>query len=275
MVGTGATVWTLKSRFIDMKNWLLPLVGLPLTLSLGLGCAKKESDDLNRAQQCLDQVPQSDPGQAQSCMQYVEKYDSQAANILKCSIQMTAGGLIENKVLQAYKALKDDSQSSKTAAFMSILSLNLPSIDEGLARAQTANQYCKSSGVNGLIYISSIIVAGTAMNSILYHLTGGAGAGQGIDLSNPASINAAVANLVTKCSGTPIDPACTASLPVIGSAVVTVSSAYCSQSDADQTVCGQIQPAIQSAGTDPTQVGQALFCYLKSKAYNASTQACQ
>ena len=110
----------------------LMLVALFCICSSLVSCeSADETDDLAKAQECLDAVPQSNPASASECLQYVEKYTSQQASILKCSIYMTSGGLVENKVVSAYKALEDNSIQNKEAAFMGLLALDVPDVNSG------------------------------------------------------------------------------------------------------------------------------------------------
>lgn len=237
------------------------------------GCTKKgELDDLAKAQDCLDKASKSEPTQAEACMAYIVQYNSQQANILKCAIEMTAGGLNETKMYKAYVALKDSSQTNKTAAFMAILSLDYPTITAGYAKAVQADIYCQASGVPGLKYISGVILAGTYINKTIFDLSGGAG---GVDMNDPAAVNAAVQNMLTQCTSATPPASCTSDLPTLGATVVGLSESYCATTTANQSVCGQINGAVANAGGSPAAVGQALFCYLNNKTYNASTGLCQ
>lgn len=254
-----------------MKKLIFAAIALSLTAAAATSCAKKENDDLAKAQDCLDHVPQSDPTAADACYAYVEKYTSQQANILKCSIKMTSGGLVENKIVKAYIALKDNTQTNKTAAYMAALALDLPDPSTGYDKAVAANQFCSVSGIPGLVYLSSVIVAGSYMNKAIATLSG---TGTGLDISDPASMNAAVTNLLNKCNSNPPDAACTSDLPTLGATVTTVAGSYCAQTNADQSVCSSINSTVDAAGSDPAAVGQALFCYLQNHTYNPATGVC-
>src|SRR5690348_7347054 len=134
------------------------IVALVAALGLVGGCSKNnEADDLSKAQDCLNKVPESDPSQASSCMAFVAEYDSQQADILKCAIEITEGGLTEDKMVSAYNAVQDSSSSSKDATYMAYLILDNAATD-GYTHAMNAYQYCSQSGVTGLIYISGLIL---------------------------------------------------------------------------------------------------------------------
>jgi hypothetical protein len=228
-------------------------------------CQKKgEQDDLAKAQACLDAVPVTAPSKADDCMPLLKDYNDQQALILRCSIEMTSGGLVETKIIKAYNALKDDAQTNKTAAFMAALALDNPNINDGYTKAVIADGYCQATGVGGLQYLSSVILAGTFMNKV---------AG-GINITNPAGAQTAIDTLISQCVTTP-DPSCTDNLPALGATVISLAGSYCDGSNADQNVCGQVNSAVTAAGGNTTAVGQALLCYLNNKTYNPATQLCQ
>lgn len=234
------------------------------------GCNAKEQDDLARAQKCLDEVDQGNPTSADECLQYVEKYDSQQASILKCGIYMTSGGLVENKIVKAYAALKKEDSANKTAIYMSYLSLDQPDIDTAYNKAITGDLYCQQSGVPGLQYLGSMIVAGTAFNKAIKGLTG-----NGLDPNDPDGSAAAVKNLLDTCTGPTPPASCTENIAAVGQAATTLAGSYCSNSNADQDVCSSINGATQAADGDPAKVGQAMYCYLKNLGYDAATNACK
>ncbi len=251
-----------------------------LVVSFGLvSCEQaKESDDLAKAQQCLDQVPGSNPAAASACYQYVEKYSSQQANILKCSILMTSGGLIEDKMVKAYEALKDSTipEANRATAFMAVLSLDVPNASGGYAKAIEADPFCQATGVPGLKFISGVIVAGSWMAKTMAALPGG------VEIStimnDPAQISAAVNSLLDSTGGctdpAAPDPTCDDDLAGLGTAVASLSTSYCANEDADASVCEEINEAVAAAGNNATHIGQALLCYLDNKTFNSGTGFC-
>src|SRR5665213_2341780 len=137
---------------------------LCLIFMSAVACTKhSESDDLSQAQACLDNVPQGDFNAANACLPLTKDYTSQEAMILKCSIIITSGGLMEDKVVKAYNAFKDDTQTNKTAAYMAALSLGFPDITQGYAKALQADPFCQATNINGYKYLSGLIVAGSFM----------------------------------------------------------------------------------------------------------------
>lgn len=230
-------------------------------------CSKNsEQDDLAKAQECLDNVPQSTPESASDCFHYAEKYTSQQANILKCSIKMTSGGLTESRIVSAYNALKDNANNSREAVFMSALALNKSSVNEGLTKAKDGDVFCQKSGLPGLQYISGIIVAGTLMANSL----------GGVDLTDTAAVTTAVNTLLADCSNTSGATGTCASMDMttLGTVTTTLANGYCASADSKDEVCANVSTAMTTAGGDPAKVGQALLCYLNNKTYNTTTGAC-
>lgn len=253
-------------------NKLIWLATLSFALTL-TACKKSESDDIARAQDCLDNVPESNPDKALECLTYVEKYSSQQANILLCSIYITSGGLMETKIAKGYTILKDSTQGSQSASFMTLLALDFPNVDAGYTKAVSAKTYCDASGVPGLKYLGNIVMAGSYMAKTMAHIPGGGA----IDINDPASVDTAVQNLLNQCApaspATP-DPSCATDIAQLGDTVVTIADSYCSSSSADASVCDQIDSAVESAGGASAAVGQALLCYLSNKTYDINDGLC-
>jgi hypothetical protein len=227
-------------------------------------CSKDtEADDLAKAQKCLDEVPDSNPVAAEDCLPLVKDYTSQQAMILKCSILMTSGGLIESKIVKGYNALKDDTQTNKEAAYMAALCLDKPDVNAGYTKAVQADVYCQASGVSGLKYISGVIVAGSFMNMV----TGG------IDIAVPTAAQDAIDTLISDCVTSP-STTCTDNLPALGSTVIGLADSYCAGSNAEEGICTQITDAVDAAGGDTSAVGKALLCYLNKKTYNPGDGLC-
>lgn len=234
-----------------------------------VGCKQTEQDDLAKAQQCLDEVPQSNPEAASACFQYAEKYDSQQADILKCSILMTSGGLIESKVVEAYKILNTQANVNREAGFMSVLALNKPTVNDGYQKAKDADVFCQKSGVPGLKYISGLIVVGSSMAFAINSLPSPP------DFNDPAAVSAATTTLVNNCNADPrVD--CPIDSPVLATTVATLAQGYCASADPedDDEVCSNLSVAVESANGDSAKIGNALMCYLGNKTYNAALDKC-
>lgn len=201
-------------------------------------CENDESDKLAQAQNCLDNVPSSNPTAANSCMSYVSGLDSEQANIIKCSIKFLAGGLTTDKISDAYKQLNDDSVTDKEAFYISMLALSPASL------ASEAADYCERSGVKGLIYLANLSVVG----SVLMEEIGVTGIPDATD----------VQNALTACQSAPG----TCDDTAIGTAVLVVADSYCAGSSADAGICSQINEAVLAAGTDPAAIAQQIYALL-------------
>lgn len=228
-----------------------------LTVSV-LSCTQKEIDDLAKAQQCLDQVPSSAPAGASNCLQYVNEYSSQRANILKCSIYLTAGGITTDRVAQAYIASQDNtvSDADKQGLYVSYLALTLPDPAGGYAAAQTASTYCNASGEPGLMFLSTMAVMGSMVNNLI--------GGSGIDLTDtPANITSAVQTALATCQSTPTscDP------DVIAPAAISAANSYCNTANANSDVCADINQAVTDWGSDNDTLTQGLMCMLAGKTF--------
>lgn len=249
---------------------LLPLLLIAGTLALTSCEGTGEQDDLAQAQACLDNVSPSNPQAAQACLQFVSGYSSARANVLKCSIYMTSAGLTEDKIVQAYTSLRTSTATNKEANFMAALSLNLPTIDAAYDTVSTGNAYCKISGSSGMVFVGAAVLAGTYLNKVIASVTG-----SGVDASDPSAVQNKVQSMLADCTSATPSSACTTDLPTLGNTVLTLSSAYCSSSSANQDVCTPVNDAVQNAGSDPAKIGKALYCYLDKKTYNSSLDMCQ
>lgn len=237
------------------------LIALLLAATFASCSKNKEEDDLAQAQKCLDEV--KDYSQAAACMTFVKDYDSQRAQILKCSIVLTSGGLMEEKIIKAYEALKGGATNT-TASFLAILALEKDDAAGGYSKAKEADIYCQATGVSGYQFLSSVVLAGSSMNAAIAEISG-----TGIDSTqSQTAIDAVVDSLITQCSNTAsLPPECATKLATLGAAVTTVQGVYCGTNGANEDVCKQVQDAVDAAGSDPSAVGQALFCYLKNMKY--------
>lgn len=254
---------------IRQGSFLLLLVGLTLSLA---SCDDKEQDNLAKAQQCLDKIDQNTPTSADACMEFIESYDSQQANIIKCGITLTSGGLVDSKIVQAANVLSDESVANKEAVYMTIFALDTPATT-GFTKANKAEEYCQASGVPGFKYISSLVLAGTTLAKMLSELS------ITVTITDPSSVNTAITDLLTQCNvASPTTPpaACTdpENAQALGETAMTLASGYCNSQEADSEVCHNFTEAVDAAGSDPDAVGVAVLCYLNRKTYNVSTGQC-
>ncbi len=225
-----------------------------------VGCENEESNNLAKAQDCLDKITDANYSTADTCLSFIAKYDSQQANILKCSIHLVDGGLTTSKVMQAYKSLSDNTYTDKEAAYISVLALET-------GKAAAAKPFCESSQLKGLIYISNLSVLASAMADTL--------AGIGYDPTDPTDMptQGEIDTMLANCQpgGASIPPCDTAA---IGESVISVGSSYCTTSNSDNEICQQISDAIANGGGDPAVVAKRLMCTLNGKTYQAVPEAC-
>lgn len=239
-----------------IMRFMLPML-IFTTAAILAGCNSEESDNLAKGQACLDAVPQSNPARADECLQFVEQYDSQQANILKCSIYLTSGGLVENKVIAAYDALKTSSFASPNATFLAIMALDVPDKTGGMTKAQTAQAFCEQSGVSSLKTVGAYVLVGTTINNLVPgdpDLTDGAG---------QAALTAAIDACATTPGGAGCEPA------TVGAAAQSIATSYCSGASADEKICNDLEAAIAGSNGSNADIGAALYCYLDGGTYAA------
>lgn len=227
------------------------------TLFTLTGCEEEESNDLAKAQDCLDKIT-SNYNDASNCLSYVAKYDSQQANILKCSIHMVNGGLTTARVGQAYKNLSVNTYTNKEAAFISVLALKS-------GKAAEAQPFCLKSELKGLIYISNLAVMASTMADTL--------GGVGYDpLNDPTDIptDSQVTAMITNCQPGGTTGANSCNHTAIGNAVISIGSSYCATASTTDEVCSQINSAINTSGGDAALVAKKLFCTLNNQTYTST-----
>lgn len=244
-----------------MKKWhKVVAVGAATIATIFLvSCEDKESNALAQAQACMDKISSANYAAANACMAYVDGYDSQQANILKCSIKMMSGGLTTDKVAEAYKAIAvTGGAASNEATFITVLALSPASA------ATDAQVFCERSQLKGLIYLANLAVVGSTMAAVLP--PGGYDPTDPTSLPTPAEVN----QIINDCA----PPAnCGGGHATIGQSVIDISEEYCVGGNADSTICQTVAGAISGAGGDPTLVAKQLFCQLKEPPENYDPNA--
>ncbi|MCC7404413.1 MAG: hypothetical protein IT288_08440 [Bdellovibrionales bacterium] len=197
------------------------------------GCEDEEKNSISEAQACLDAARTA--VDAKACRGILEGKSSQQAMIVRCAIEVVAGGLVTSKVSSAFQEL-ENSTNDKEATMMGIMAN-----EDGPTAAETAAAYCNASGLKGLQYLANLSVIGTYMIAAV-----GTWNGDGQALLNqcltPGSCNDAA----------------------IGTAVISIGSSYCNNADADQGVCSEINQAIAAGGGDPATIAQQLYPLLNN-----------
>lgn len=238
---------------VSLKRTAVAIGVLALSLSIS-GCEDKETDNIAKAQDCLDKIDSSNYQSADSCLSYVSNYDSQQANIIKCSGKLLAAGLTTQRIAKAYTILSDDATygTHKDAAMIAAFALDP-------TKASQAQPYCIATQLKGFIYVANIVMIGSSMAA--------ATAGLGFDPTNPSSfpsapdVNAIMTNCTDFSGGT-----CNHS--AMGTAAASVAESYCVGSNADSDTCVKINAAVAAAGGDPVLVSKQLFCLFDGKTYS-------
>lgn len=216
-----------------------------------------EVRDISKAQRCLDDVPQNAASTAESCFEYVAKYDSQQANILKCSIILTSGGLNSSKLNAAYQAGKDSNLTNPSSVYISYLALDNPTTT-GKTKADAAYPFCVKSEVSGLMFIAGLAKTGTLLAS----LNGGS-----FDINDPNSTSTNVGQILDDCANTGMHGGNSCDLAEVGNTLVDVSEAYCAGTSSDKKICDKVEAAIAAAGGNPEEAAKKFMCELKGGTY--------
>lgn len=237
----------------------LMLISL-ISIFLLSGCESDEMDDIAKAQDCLDKAVSTD---ALNCVHFVAKYDSQKANIIKCSAYFMSGGLTTQKIADAYKELVQNGGTDKEALFISTLTLEAGPYDSpptandpaaALLIAQKADAFCQRTAVKGLIYLSSLSVIGS---SLALAVPGGVG------FTTFPPDQTELDNTLAACEASPSS----CNVTGITSAAELIADSYCVGSNADTDVCKKIDTAL----ADPDQAGEALMCLMDNKTWDGTT----
>lgn len=243
-----------------MNRTILTLAITTLSFSLFTGCEKAEIKDLASAQKCLDAVPSSTPTAAEACFAYVAGYNTQQANILKCSIKLTSGGLNTAKIVEAADVSDNDSITNKEAAYVGFLALTSPDRVTGYATAQEAYQYCVQSELTDLEFVGGLAKIASML---------AVAAGDDFDISNPSAAAAAIGQAFEDC----VDGSITCDMNDVGTTVAALSQSYCDNASADEDVCKDINTAIDAAGGDATTAAKHFMCQLQDKTFNGTACA--
>lgn len=251
-------------RVVTLKQLALILGMLVMTFSLS-SCEDEEANNIAKAQDCLDKITSTNFASAESCMEFVNKYDTQQANIIKCSVKLLAAGLTTQRIAKAYTAISDSTYTNKEAALISIFALDA-------TKATQAQGYCTKTQLNGFIYVANMVLIGSQMAA--------AAAAAGIpgytyDPTVPSNFptDAEVDAILDNCTSDFTTTNCNHA--AMGAAVETISESYCAGNNADTDVCKKINEAVTAAGGDQALVSKQLFCLLDNKHYSATpTEGC-
>lgn len=224
------------------------------------GCNEQsDADKVASAQLCLDKATAST---AQACAAMLVGIDTPQSYIVRCSADFTEQGFDDaSRLVTAINSVTGN--SANTPALLSFLAFTKkPSNSNNTTNATNADQtftYCEKSGQKGLALIASLAKSATQIAGLANSMS------SGINFSDPSTftssnIQKALTDLAS--SGT-------ASVPV-GQTVQAVYTTTCaSGSQANQSICDQLNSAAVSNGINfttstPQQIGDALVNYWKT-----------
>lgn len=200
-----------------------------------VGCETEDDNKLASAQECLDNLRDSDaPSVAQNCANKVAGLSSPESYVIRCSVDFFLGGVTSSDITDAFNAYETAPANLKAATLMAGFAQTSP------AFAQTTFDDCVKSEVPSLIYIATISQVGTLMTD-----------------ASGGSTDPAVFLPICAGGGSPCDEV------AIGTAVTTMYSSYCIGDAADTSVCKDIATAIAAGGSDPVAVANALYAALQ------------
>lgn len=238
--------------------WCANLILLSLLLP---SCSNKEADALSVAQNCLDQIPSDDGSNALTCIEPIASFDSQGANIIRCSAYFLNGGLTTQRIIDAYKKLQKKDEEKKEILFISLLALN------DLETAENADRFCQRTGLASYTYLSNLAVIGTSLQAAF---------GANFSDLSEDDLKLAVEQTLEGCQGngsdTELIERCRDQAESIAGSAVTLSESYCTtEKRKEEKVCQDIQGAITGADGSNEQITASLLCLLDKKTYSNGT----
>lgn len=204
------------------------------------GC--EDQNNVAKAQSCLDKIDDTVAlatlqTQVDGCLAHIAGDGSHKATVLNCSGYLLRAGLTSTKIINAVKALSESSNNNKEATMIGALGLS------DLTSAQKADGYCAQTGIDGLIYFSSLSLMGTVLKSAF-----------GLS-DNPTATDAK--NAAAFCANPANSSACTPE--VVGNAVINVGNSYCAGGQSNTEVCGELNQAIAQGNGDPATVANSFW----------------
>ena len=222
-----------------MRNFSTTFV-LSLALSILLaGCESESSDLLNQAQTCLNEADETNRQEVLSCHRYIEKLDSQNANLIKCSIELVAGGLTAERMVTVYTEV----ENNEDPELLFIGALSFDSVE----RVEQAINTCQKSQIDSFVYISSLAKIGTLIEEA---------AGGFEDVIPSETELATVIQECTDGSSTSCDT------EEIGEALLLLEKTYCDGSNSESTICKDVDQAMENAGGDVQDIAIEFFCQI-------------
>lgn len=223
---------------------LSKLILLALPLILFTGC--EEQGDVaaaNNAQACFDKADETDQTAVLDCLDYIEGIYSTEAEVVRCSILLTAGGVTSDRMSQA---IADQESNGGDSAMMTNFSFNkYGSAAENKSKVKEAKDSCKNSGVSGLVGLSSFASTGTLLC-------------KGASTCSNAN-ETQVDQLLSDCSSA--SNGCSQEdKEEIGDTAILMNEVYCNNGESDAEECQALANALDGVDlNDPDAVADAVL----------------
>lgn len=224
-----------------MKN-IIFLGMITVLAAFSTSCEEKgDVVDIYVAQQCLNQAPETDKPALLKCLDPIAAIDTAEANVVRCSILLTAGGVTSSRLAKAMA----DQDSGGDSSMMTNFSFNTYG-SSNKQKAREAKASCKKSGQKGLMGLGGFANTGTIICNGVDTCSTTFNAGQ-IDSNMSDCANAA--------------NSCTAEdKKEIGQTVIDMNEIYCSGGNSDLDECKTITEALVNVDpTDPDAVAAAIL----------------
>ena len=213
------------------------------SLLLASACAKKDSDKISEAQDCLDKATSST---ALLCMEKVSGVESEAADLIRCSsIFVYEEFASPAKLANISDQLKTPGAHSPTTA-IGLLSFSKP--DNGGAQSDAysakALDYCTKAKSKGMTLLASMARISTSLAAALGGTT---------------IVDACSGATTTGCQAAVTSAACSAPPAVVGAAALAAYQQSCATgSQSASSVCTQFAAASANGTLGAAAVGTAV-----------------
>lgn len=205
-----------------------------------LAACSEDSDiaDYSEARDCLDKITPTTSSQAKACVSNLSGKTSEKANKLKCAAEFLFQGLDTQALAGIFSDIQEGT-GSEMNSFMSALYFKGTDRDDALSNATLAYNACNASGSTGMAMFGSFSYSST----IMARLDGGWDGQSTPDLS--------AGNIGANAS----------SDTELGNSVINIQSQYCSGTNPNDDICGQITTIINGS-SDPATIGSQFRAYL-------------
>jgi hypothetical protein len=211
-----------------MNKPLLTL-GLLVSTTLVISCAKTDADKVGEAQACLDSATAAT---ASLCMEKIEGLETTQSYVVRCAATFIMEGFDQpSRLTTAYGNMTNTGGASASIAVMNVLAFA-----SGVTASNTNMAYCAKSGSKGLILLSGIANMAT----------------------NIQAIGGACTTIDATCLSTAQNN--TATQAAVGAAASAAYTANCTSGQTSNTqFCTQFATASAASGGDQSCMGKQLM----------------